>query len=86
MKKKTAEIKCYSGLNPEHDRLWRKAKEYIHATPNALEFECQVQLLFVSLEIEIEAAKLVIAYFSAVEDESIDWMLSRLEHEKSKTA
>lgn len=71
---------------PEHDRQWAKAKEYVHATPDALEFECQVQLLFISLEIEITAANLAVAYFSAVDSESLEFFLSRLEHEQSRIA
>lgn len=88
MKKKTAEIKCYSGLNPQTEKLWAEAIAIVAAAPSrncGVDFDEKVYLLFALLGIEINNQNLNCAYHSALAGESFEWLLDRLQWASSKS-
>jgi hypothetical protein len=69
--------------------LWEKAKELIRAAPSsglAIEFETSVSLLFIIMDIELSSRTIAIAWYCACDDENLDWLSSRIEHEVTRIA
>jgi hypothetical protein len=85
MARRTSPNRCLRA-QPKHEEQWTRAKKSITQDLDALEFEYQVNLLFILLDTELTVHALAIAYFSAVEDESLSFLLSRIVHEGSRTA
>lgn len=74
---------------PVHERMWQQAIDFIRRAPDtglALEWETQVQMLLIALSIEITPSILNVAFTSAMEGESLSWLLSRIEHDQSKAS
>lgn len=69
------------------EKMWNSAKQIIETSPqitSGTEFETQIMLMFVILDVEITFENIAIAYHSAVENENLDWFLDRLENQKYK--
>lgn len=72
-----------------HERMWNQAVDCIRRAPDtgmSLEWDTQVQMLLIALDVEITSVTLTAAITSALEGESISWLLSRIEHEQSKVS
>ncbi len=71
------------------ESMWKAALDIIRQCPqqeSALDFETQVQFMFIILGVELESRYLAAAYFSGLNDENLDWFLSRLQYEQSKAS
>lgn len=69
--------------------LWQQAVDIIRRSPEpmaALEFETTVGLVLTMLDLPADERSIAVAYFSAVEGESLEWFLDRLEFERAKSA
>jgi hypothetical protein len=74
-------------LTPAMEQIWRQAVDCVRRAPDTgmgLEWETQVQMLLIILDIEITPIALNAAVTSALEGESLSWLISRIEHEQSK--
>lgn len=89
MKKTTAEIKCYSGLNPQAEKLWAEAIAVVAAAPSSecgMNFDEKAFILFSLLGIDINDQNLKCAYHSALSAESLAWLLDRIAWVTSRSA
>lgn len=76
-------------LTPIHERMWSLAVDCVRRAPHSglsLDWDSQVQLLLIALDIEITPVTLNVTFTSALEGESLSWLLSRIEHEQSKSS
>ncbi len=76
-------------LTPAMERIWRQAVDCVRRAPDTsmgLEWETQVQMLLIALDVDITPAILNAAVMSALEGESLSWLVSRIEHEQSKAS
>jgi len=72
---------------PALERIWRQAVDCVRRAPETgmgLEWDTQVQMLLIAIDIEITPITLNAAVTSALEGESLTWLVSRIEHELSK--
>jgi hypothetical protein len=75
-------------LTPAKERMWGQVVEYVRRAPAtglALDYETQVQLLLISLGIDSTPEILNVVTTSAIEGESLSWLISRIAHEYSKS-
>lgn len=89
MKKKTAEIKCYSGLTPQAEKLWAEALAVVALAPSTdcgMDFDEKVFLLFSLLGVKINDQNINCAYHSALASENLQWLLDRIAWVSSKSA
>ncbi len=71
------------------EALWQQAVDIIRRSPEpmaALEFETAAGLVLTMLDMPSDDKSIAVAYFSAVEGESLQWFLERLAFQKSKKA
>ncbi len=71
------------------EAIWLAIVEIIRLSPaqaSAIELESQAYLLLMILDYEISPGSIAVIYHSAVEGESLEWLIERLDHEKLKTA
>lgn len=74
---------------PIHECMWSQAVDCIRRAPDtgmSLEWDTQVQMLLIALDFEITPVTLSAAMTSALEGESLSWLISRIEHEQSKAS
>ncbi len=74
-------------VNAKADALWESAVDIIRRSPApmaALEFETTAGLLLTILGLPSDERSIAVAYFSAVEGENLEWLLDRLQFQKSK--
>lgn len=75
--------------NPKISVLWQSAVEIIRSSPvqsAAVEFETLAFMLLTVLGHEISSNTLVVVYHSAIEGENLEWLVDRLEHQRSKAS
>ncbi len=67
--------------------LWSSAVDIIRRSPApmaALEFETTAGLVLTMLGLPSDERSIALAYFSAVEGENLEWLMDRLQFQKSK--
>jgi hypothetical protein len=69
------------------EALWQTVAEIVRRSPQqaaALELETHAYILLTLLDFEISSSNLVAIYHSAIEGESLEWLIDRLNHEQFK--
>lgn len=76
-------------IQPAAEKLWTEALAIVAVAPSSncgVDFDEKVFLLFTLLGIEINDQNLNCAFHSALANESIEWLLDRLQWVASKSA
>ncbi|MBX9768029.1 MAG: hypothetical protein K2X47_12220 [Bdellovibrionales bacterium] len=76
-------------FNPKVRVLWQSIIEIIRHSPAqaaSVELESHAYLLLTILDHEISSSTIAVIYGSAVEGENLEWLMDRLDHEKSKAS
>lgn len=71
------------------EALWQTIIEIVRRSPEqaaALELETNAYLLLTVLGFEISSGTVAVIYHSAIEGENLEWLVDRLNHERTKAS
>ncbi len=69
--------------------LWQTIIDIVRRSPEqsaALELETNAYILLTILGFEISSGTIAVIYHSAIEGENLEWLVDRLNHERTKAS